>query len=132
MKIRELKKYVLYVGLALLLTHELDAVKNQEWLVLPLISWLDSAMAYEVFLWLHVPIYFLILALLATSSQKVRSLTATMIAAFLVLHAGLHSFFSDHKYYQFNSVSSDVLIYAGALFGLLYLSLDFITRNEHE
>lgn len=49
------------IGLALLLSHELDAVRQAEWQVLPLLRWLDDATGYLVFVMAHVPLFALIL-----------------------------------------------------------------------
>ena len=123
MKINKINNFVLYTGVALLMTHELDAVMNKEWLVLPLTNWLNSEVGYAVFLWSHVPLFFVILALLSSSSERLKMITATVLAAFLVVHAGLHLVFADHQHYAFASTSSNLLIYSGALFGAVYFGI---------
>jgi len=46
-----------YIGLAFILTHELDAVQMKEWRIFPLISFLDDKMGYWVFTALHIPLF---------------------------------------------------------------------------
>lgn len=118
-----LKSFVLYIGISFLITHELDAVMNKEWLVLPLTSWLQPDIAYEVFLWAHVPLFALMIALLTSSKNKVKSITSKVLATFLIIHGSLHIAFTSHKHYEFSSLSSNLLIYGGAIFGLIYLML---------
>lgn len=124
MNMHHLKKWVLYVGVAVLMTHELDAARNSEWQVLPITSWLSPEMGYEVFLWAHVPLFATIIALFSNSSNRIRNITSLVLAGFLVIHAGLHWLFSSHEHYHFESISSNMLIYGGGAFGILYLALN--------
>ncbi|MEM7283967.1 MAG: DUF6713 family protein [Pseudomonadota bacterium] len=115
--------FLLYLGLGLLMTHELDAVKHQEWLVLPLTSWLSPEVGYQVFLWFHVPLFAVIVGLLASAKQGVRDMTATVLCVFFAIHAVLHWLFSDHVHYLFETISSNILIFGAAVCGGLYLML---------
>ena len=49
-----------FVGLAFILTHEMDAIKSREWTMFPLIARLDEKTGYIVFTALHIPLYFLL------------------------------------------------------------------------
>jgi len=132
MDIKKLKDIVLYIGVAMLMTHELDAVMNQEWRVLPLTSWLDPEIGYEVFLWFHVPLFTLILALLSNSSERIRAVTSKVLAAFLIVHSVLHVAFSDHEHYEFSSLSSNLLIYGAAIYGLIYITLTMYSQRADQ
>lgn len=123
MKPKNTGTIVLYIGVALLMTHELDAVMNNEWLVLPLTSWLSSEVGYEVFLWFHVPLFFAILALLSSRKERTRIISGKVLSVFLLVHAGLHWLCSEHTLYDFSSISSNLLIYGGAVFGTLYFGI---------
>lgn len=123
----------LYVGVAFLMTHELDAVMHNEWLVLPITSGLPPAVGYQVFLWLHVPLFALIVSFLSTQSQRVRNKTAKFISSFLIIHAFLHLLFSGHKHYDFHSLSSNALIWGGAVFGLMFFgSAAFSFKDQNK
>ena len=129
----QFKSFVLNVGVAFLMTHELDAVMNKEWLVLPLTNWLSPAVGYQVFLWFHVPLFTVILALFSASSNRLRRIAASTLSVFLIVHAGLHWLFSGHEHYEFSSISSNLLIYGGAVFGVFYLSINQTKeRGDHE
>lgn len=118
-----IKHFILYVGAAILMTHELDAVMHNEWRVLPMTSFLSPEVGYQVFLWAHVPLFALTIAFLSHRKDRIRTLTASVLASFLVIHGGLHLLFSDHHHYEFTSVSSNLLIYGGSAFGVLYFIL---------
>ena len=124
-----LNLFVLYIGVALLMTHELDAVMNNEWLVLPLTSWLEPDAGYLVFLWMHVPLFALLIYVLSHSSKKVRLISARVLAGFLVIHGALHLGFSGHEHYEFSTLSSSLLIYGGSVFGVAYFVLDRFART---
>ena len=51
-----LRTQLYYLGIAHLLTHEMDAVKHAEWRLLFGLRALGDAVAYPIFLLLHVPV----------------------------------------------------------------------------
>lgn len=110
------------IGLALLLSHELDAVKHAEWQVLPLLRWLDDATSYIVFVLAHVPLFAVMLWALAHRSPAVRRNTRTGLAAFMVIHAGLHWAFHEDPHYHFSGWLAHGLVGGAAVFGALYLA----------
>ncbi len=102
--------------LATLLTHELDAVKRHEWRVLPLTSFLPERWGEQVFIWVHVP---LIWAILAWSGEPGFRLG---LCAFAVVHVGLHWLYRRHPAYEFNNPSSWALILLAGAFGASYIA----------
>lgn len=101
-------------------THELDAVKRHEWRVLPLLRALPERFGEQVFIWLHVPLFAL---LLWGGDGDRESATRVGLAAFSVIHVGLHFIFRRHPAYEFNNPSSwGLILLAGAL-GAIYLTL---------
>lgn len=119
-----------YLGLGALMTHELDAVANHEWRVLPLTSWLTDEVGFRVFIYAHIPLFAGMVALLASGNALLKQRTMLVIAGFLSLHGCLHWAFSSHEHYEFASVDSNILIYGGAVFGTLYLALEFLTSKQ--
>jgi len=110
-----------YLGLACLFTHELDAVTHSEWRLLLGLRDLDQLVASEVFVALHVPLFFAILWLSHHSIERVRAITRTIVASFLVIHAVLHFALSGRPEYDFLGVLSQLLVFSSAGFGLAYL-----------
>lgn len=60
---------IFYIGIALLLTHELDAIARNEWRMFPFICRLKDDIGYKVFIILHIPLFVLILWLMAHPSD---------------------------------------------------------------
>jgi hypothetical protein len=109
-----------YLGLGLLFTHELDAMPNHEWRVLPLPGMLSEAAAQNVFVIAHVPIFAIVIALVASLDPRTRGLARIFASAFLLLHAGLHLACSGAPAYEFDSPLSSVLIYGAAVCGAVF------------
>ena len=117
-----------YLGVALLFTHELDSMSNHEWRVLPILSALPDSAGQRVFLLAHVPIFAVVIALVASLKHDVRTIARNTVCAFLVFHGLLHYLFSGHPAYEFSSLDSSLLIYAAAVCGLTYVLL---YKGEH-
>jgi hypothetical protein len=115
-----MKSLVFYLGLALLFTHELDAMPNYEWQVLPLLGDLSDTVGRNAFVIAHIPIFAVVIAYVASLNLKTRSNARDIASGFLIAHALLHLAFSGHSAYEFSSSLSSVLIYGAALCGLLF------------
>lgn len=112
-----------YLGLAFLFTHELDAMPNHEWRVLPLTSFLSDSVGQKVFVLAHIPIFAIVIACVASLNKTTRSTAQNFVGGFFIIHAGLHFLFSGHKDYEFDSWLSSTLIYGAALLGLAFFVL---------
>ena len=119
-----MKDKVLYLAVAMFFTHELDAMRNNEWLVLPLTSWLSNQHGEAVFVWAHIPLFALLVAALSSLNLKVRRNTQLGFAIFLVIHGVLHAAFMQHAKYEFESLTSNILIFGGSVLGALYIVLN--------
>lgn len=115
-----LQRYFLLFGISFLFTHEMDAMTQQEWLVLPLTSWLEPDLGRYVFVLAHIPIFALVIGLLSSLNERYRLRTERVLAGFLVIHAGLHMLFANHPNYFFNNWLSQLLIFGAAAFGGAY------------
>ena len=119
-----MKSWVFYLGLGALLTHEMDAMTHSEWRILPPTRWLADDLGRELFVMAHVPLYALIIGLLASLHPGTRDRARFWVSVFLVIHAGLHAAFSSDPAYTFAGALSNTLIYGAAALGGLYLVLD--------
>jgi len=109
---------IYWVMVAAFFTHELDAVKRHEWRVLPLTRLLPDHIGAQVFIWAHVPLFWLILWLDdGTATGAVR----LGVSAFAIVHVGLHWTFRRHPAYELNNPSSWALIVSTGVLGVLYL-----------
>lgn len=117
-----------YLGVASLFTHELDAMTHSEWRLLLFLRSLPDAEASELFVILHVPLFFAILWLSQHRASRVRDVTRIVVAAFLPVHAVLHFRLSDVPEYEFAGALSNGLIGLAAVCGLGYLAFDLVAR----
>ncbi|MGJ3263930.1 MAG: DUF6713 family protein [Salinarimonas sp.] len=105
-----------WATVALLLTHELDAMKQHEWRVLPLTRSLPEHTGEQVFIWLHVPVFLVVLALAESEAFRVG------FCVFAIVHVGLHWLFRNHPKYEFADFGSRALIVLPGVAGAAYLS----------
>ena len=61
-----------FTGFAFLACHELDAVAQAEWRLLPLLSRMEDPDAYRWFVMLHVPLFALLLWGAASRTPSIR------------------------------------------------------------
>jgi hypothetical protein len=97
-------------------THELDAVRRREWRVLPLTRFLPDRVGEEVFVWAHLPLLLLVLVFSDAEGFRIG------LAAFAVVHVGLHWLFRRHPANEFNNPSSWALILLTGALGGIYIS----------
>ena len=121
-----MRHIALYLGVGALFSHELDAMTNHEWRVLPLIRLLPDELGRDVFVLAHIPLFAVVVALFASTDAQLRRRANIGVAGFLVLHGVLHSFYVDHPAYEFSSSLSNFLIFGGAICGGLYIALEML------
>ncbi len=113
----------------MLLTHEMDAMPNHEWRVLPILSSLPDATGEFAFLIAHIPIFALVIAFVASLNTKTRVLAQKLASGFLIVHAALHFAFSGHDDYEFSSLTSKFLIYGAAFCGAAFFVALMVERE---
>jgi hypothetical protein len=126
-----MKAWVFYLGLGALLTHEMDAMTHSEWRVLPVTRWLADDLGRDAFVVAHVPLYALVLGLVASLHPATRYRSRFWVSVFLMVHAVLHGLFSSDPAYTFAGALSNTLIYGAAVLGGLYLVLDRRETAQH-
>jgi len=125
-----MKDFFFYIGFATLATHEIDAVFKHEWRVLPLTSWLPDEYGFLVFLFFHIPLFAILVWLIANLNQTIRYRSRLGFSIFLIVHGILHLLFAEHRLYEFTSAYSNILIFGGALCGLAHIVLEYAeTKN---
>ena len=110
-----LDAFLFFGMIGFLSTHELDAVQKHEWRVLPLTSWMSETVGRQVFVFAHVPLFFLIIWIVEQGSQ---SKAAMALSTFAVVHVGLHWAFRNHPKYEFLGFGSRALIVGAGVLGL--------------
>ena len=104
---------------------------NHEWRLMPIIRTLSDEMGMMVFVIVHIPIFAVLIALVSSKNSKTRRLTRIGIGLFLVLHGLLHVLFRDHPAYEFSSMYSNILIFAGSFMGIVYLVLEWSEKRRY-
>ena len=120
-----MKSTLFYLGLGILFTHELDAIANHEWRIMPILRSLPEQVGMNTFVLLHIPLFAVLIALVASNDERLRRLSQLGVSAFLLIHGGLHIWFANEPDYEFASTISNALIFGGALFGGLHLVASF-------
>ena len=118
-----------YIGLACLLTHELDAVTHSEWRLLFGLRSLPDPTAASAFVALHLPLFFLVLWLSHHSVRRTRDGARIVIAASLVIHGVLHFVSSSSPQNTFDGPFSNSLIFGAAFSGASFLALALWRRS---
>lgn len=108
-----------YLGLALLTLHEMDAIRCREWRIFPGLSWLDDKWGFPIFLFAHIPIFYLVYVQLAGSDDASGFIKGFDI--FMIVHLGLHILFLRHPRNEFRDWISWTIIIGAALCGLMDL-----------
>ena len=102
-----------------LLTHELDAIKNHEWRILPILQNLPDDVGEQIFIWMHLPLVFLVFWL---SQFGAGSVFAIGLSAFAIIHVGLTWLLRNHPAYEYNDLSSWLLICLAGVLGGLHIA----------
>ena len=121
-----MKSVIFYLGMATLFTHEVDAMPNHEWRIFPLTSMLSDDMGMIIFILAHIPLFALVVALVASTNFKVRRRSRIGISLFLIFHGLLHSLARNEVGYEFSSVLSNSIIFGGAVLGLVFIIWDYL------
>ncbi len=108
-----------YLGLSFLVMHEMDAIRCKEWRIFPGLSLLNDAVGQVLFLFLHLPIYYLIFWHLSYSPNLEEFVQGFNI--FFVVHLMLHVLYLKHKNNMFKDWISWSIIIGAGICGLLDL-----------
>jgi len=117
------RSLLFWTGFAFLLAHELDAVAQSEWRLLPLINLLTDESAYIVFVAAHVPLVLVLIWLFTHRSNTIRWRSQLAFDVFLCAHALVHWLMSGDTEYIFHSALSISMIFGGGVTGLVHLLL---------
>ncbi len=115
-----LDHFFFYVGFCFLLTHEMDAVRCQEWQILPFLSRLNDEAGYRAFTILHVPLYVLLLWFLWRSDGSNRNLMVGL-DVFFTVHTFLHILLRNLPRNQFKTLFSWIHIAGAGIAGVIDL-----------
>lgn len=118
-----IKDLVFHLGFGTFCTHELDAMLNHEWRVLPLIRDLSEQTGMTLFVVLHIPFFAILVAMISSENHRIRHSSRLGVMLFLIAHGVLHILFRVHPLYEFSNLLSSSLIYGALISGVIYLTL---------
>jgi hypothetical protein len=112
---------LIHLMLALLFTHELDAMTQSEWRLLYVLRGLGDEEGRWWFVAIHVPLFWGLIALTHHVNAKVQVASRFGFAAFCIVHALLHWRLSNDPLSSFTTPLSWLLILTPAALGVMYL-----------
>lgn len=115
---------LLALELALLLTHEMDAVRHKEWKMFIGLKDLPEQTAYWVFTLPHILLYALVLFFLLLKS----TIILYVVDLFLIGHLLLHYFFRNHPDNQLTGFWSKLIISSAGIIAGVHLVLMLIAH----
>ena len=121
-------KLLTHLMLAVLFTHELDAMTQSEWRLLYVLRSLQDAQGRWWFVAIHVPLFWALIALTHHAHAGVQRASRLGLAVFCIVHAGLHLRLRDDPLSNFISPLSWSLILGAAFLGCVYLA--FASRSS--
>ncbi len=114
-----------FIGLSLLLGHEMDAIRLKEWRMFLVLQQMSEEAAYRAFTVIHVPLYsVLFLTLFSGVQGTINLLLVVGLDLFFVVHIALHILFRNHKHNQFTTLFSRTLIFGAGVAG----GIDLLVR----
>ena len=114
--------------LALLFTHELDAMTQSEWRLLYVLRGLSDSEGRWWFVAIHVPLFWALISLTHHAHAGMQRASRLGLAVFCIVHAGLHLRLRDDPLSSFSSPLSWSLILGAAFLGCVYLA--FAARSS--
>jgi hypothetical protein len=110
-----------YLALAFILTHEMDAIRCKEWLILPATSFLKDETGFVVFMVAHIPLYALMFWSLFGTGTNAGLMRGWDV--FFIVHVGLHILFLKHPENRFTTGLSWFIIVGAGVCGVLDMIL---------
>ncbi len=110
-----------FVAVSSLLLHEMDAIDKKEWRLLFVLRKLPGEGALRWFIWLHLPLFVALLALVAAGPSSTTRWVEGGVDTFLIVHAGLHERLSAAGDHSFANRFSRSTIWAAAGFAAAHL-----------
>ena len=117
-------KALVQLMLAVLFTHELDAITQSEWRLLYVLRGLSDEQGRWWFVAMHVPLFWTLIVLTHHTRDLVHSVSRRGLAMFCIIHAVLHWRLANDPLSTFSSPLSWGLILGSAALGAAYLGME--------
>jgi hypothetical protein len=103
--------------------HEIDAVRTKEWKMLPVLKNMADGTALKVFVLVHIPLYAVILYILALGSTSAVEIMYHAVAILLIFHTIIHFVMREHPKNGFTSALSNIVIYSIGILAVVHLCM---------
>jgi hypothetical protein len=113
--------FLFLIGISFLIVHEMDAIRCKEWRIYPGLSSLSSKVGQLVFVFAHIPLFFIVLYQIIYN--PVNNAFIKGFDIFMIVHIGLHLLFIKHRNNEFKDWSSWTIIIGAGVFGLADLTI---------
>jgi hypothetical protein len=114
-----IEEILLFTNLSLLILHEMDAIHCKEWKLFGFLSKLPDSTGRIIFSILHLPLFIIIFFLIEYQFE----IFFWILNIFLVFHLLIHWIFNKHKFNNFKSRYSSLLIISMGLIGVISILL---------
>ncbi|EKQ54272.1 MULTISPECIES: DUF6713 family protein [unclassified Clostridium] len=112
-------KMLFCINFSLILLHEMDAIRNREWMMFIILKEMKDDAGYKVFTLAHLPLYFLIIFALLNNNLYFN--ISIGLDIFLILHSIIHFLFRRKPNNNFNGIFSKSIIYGMGLVSIIHL-----------
>jgi hypothetical protein len=119
-----MQNVVFHLGLAMLFTHELDAMQQREWRLLYALRSMNDEMGAHWFVAIHVPLFAAMTYAAFHPRDLSRRWAQRLLCLFFVIHAGMHWRLMGDPLAPFDSLLSLAFIHGCALCGLSWWALE--------
>jgi hypothetical protein len=113
-----------YLGLSLIILHEMDAMRLKEWRIIPVLSICSDNLGQLIFSLAHIPLFIWFFWAMSHNCNLNRLIFWFDI--FLIIHVFLHLFFIKHKENGFKGFASWAIIIGAGLSGTFDLLLHIL------
>lgn len=110
-----IEKILLFTNLSLLILHEMDAIYCKEWKMFAFLNRLPDSKGRIIFSILHLPLFIIIFFLIEYQFD----MFFWILNVFLVFHLLIHMLMNRHKFNNFKSKYSSLLIISMGLIGMV-------------
>ncbi len=114
---------IFYTALALMFTHQFDAMRCHEWRMIPPLSGMEESTAQRIFIVTHFPILVLIFWIFSHGSDITIYNFQLITDIVLAGHIGKHIVLNSHEKNEFKGTLSKIIILSVSAFALLHLLL---------
>lgn len=121
-----LLKLLFCVNIALIILHEMDAIKCKEWNMFIILKDIKENMAYLIFSIVHLPLYIGLIYLISYGNANTKNIFSIYIDIFLIFHWTIHYAFRNKQQNHFKNLYSSMIINSMGIISLLHIIFLFV------